>query len=54
MKTDEEPMKVTETMFSKNKKKELFSYEQTEPIKWELIEGKLPSNEYGNIELFSC
>ena len=52
VKEHEKPLKTSSPPWDKSKIYEYFSYDQTKELKIEVINGELPKNEYGNIELF--
>ena len=52
VKEDQQPLKTSSPPWDKEKVFEYFSFEQTDELTIEIVDGKLPKNEFGNIELF--
>ena len=54
VKAGENPIKIMPNLYRENALMELYAEHQTEPYILEIKDGKLPENEFGNIELFGC
>lgn len=51
---DEKPIKIMPNIYKSDQLMELYAEWQTDPFVFEMKDGKLPENEFGNIELFGC
>lgn len=52
IKQNEKPLKSIQNMFNREKIIDLYAEYQTEPLIYKVVDGKLPENQYGNLEIF--
>lgn len=54
VRSDEKPIKTMPNIYRTDQLMDLYAEWQTDPFVLEIKNGKLPENEFGNIELFGC